>query len=247
MSGQRLNAALRRASAAPRLLVATDFDGTLAPLVDDPAVSRVTDTIAAVLPRLHASPGVSVAVISGRSYADLARRLGDLQGLTMIGSYGAEHLAPSTPSVGTRDALAEAARAFLGIAASSPGARVERKTWGVALHVRGMAPADRGRTLDAAARALPQSRGLVPRRGHDVLELTPDGMDKGRALSALIAAVAPDAVVCIGDDRADEQLFAAAPAGSVCIKVGPGPTAAPYRVADTEEVASVLGALVRPA
>src|SRR5690625_3755230 len=85
-----LTAALRDFAAQSRVLVALDFDGTLAPLVADPNQSRLTTAAAEVLPRLAADPRVELALVSGRPGATLAQLAQPPTGAHLIGSHGAE-------------------------------------------------------------------------------------------------------------------------------------------------------------
>lgn len=86
--------ATRRISSADRLLVATDFDGTLAPIVADPAAARALPDSVAALHALADLPNTTVAIVSGRSIADLHTLLGDPGALYLIGSHGAERREP---------------------------------------------------------------------------------------------------------------------------------------------------------
>ena len=86
--------------------------------------------------------------------------------------------------------------------------------------------------------------GVHLRPGSKVVELSVLGANKGEALASLRQGASADAAVFIGDDVTDEDAFAVllGPA-DLAVKVGPGPTRAPHRVADTGEVAEVLAVL----
>ena len=83
-------AAIAEVSETERLLVATDFDGCLAPIVDDPATARPIPESMEALRSLTVTPGTVVAVVSGRALADLENLLGPAERMHLVGSHGAE-------------------------------------------------------------------------------------------------------------------------------------------------------------
>src|SRR5262245_60270349 len=85
-----LQAALDRLAAAPRLLVALDFDGVLAPIVDVPSAARPLPAAASALGVLATLPETTVALVSGRGLADLAAVSGFGTPIRLVGSHGAE-------------------------------------------------------------------------------------------------------------------------------------------------------------
>ncbi len=123
------------------------------------------------------------------------------------------------------------------------GAWVERKPASVSLHTRTVADPQVASELEAAARAaavgLP---GVEILPGKRVVELTVRRGDKGRAVDRLRARERADAVFYIGDDLTDERAFVRLhpDRGDVGVHVGPGPTAAQFRVGTIEEVPAVL-------
>src|SRR5690349_8626187 len=94
VSGGELDADLRSAVAriarVPRLLVACDYDGTLAPIVDDPAYATPLPGAAATIRALASLPQTTVAVISGRSLRDLAALSCMPSEVQLVGSHGSE-------------------------------------------------------------------------------------------------------------------------------------------------------------
>ncbi|MCB0998679.1 MAG: trehalose-phosphatase [Acidimicrobiales bacterium] len=240
-----LEAAIDTAGSARRLLVASDYDGTIAELVDDPDRAHPWSPSIEVLRRLAALPHTTVAVVSGRSLTDLRAlsHLGDVA--ILIGSHGAEFgdggVDGLDPDV--RGALDAVASELDGLAAGVPGAHVERKPAGVAFHTRRADPSAAARAV-ADVLAGPGSRhGVRVRHGKDVVELTVVHTDKGAALDRLRRSIDADAVVFLGDDLTDEDAFAVLGDGDVGVKVGDGPTIARHRVRDVPAVAQVLSRL----
>ena len=82
--------ALDAAAASPRLLVTSDFDGTLAPIVDNPADARPLPAAAAALIELAALPATSAALISGRALQTLRALSSMPEAVHLVGSHGAE-------------------------------------------------------------------------------------------------------------------------------------------------------------
>jgi trehalose 6-phosphate phosphatase len=203
-----------------RSLIALDFDGTLAPIVEDPEQARAHPRAVPALVRLAAHVG-TVAVLTGRSALDAVRYAGvsdvpELSGLVVLGHYGAQRWAAETgrltsPPPPEEVHTARAALPDVLAAAGAPaGTHVEDKGSALGVHVR--------RTDDpAAALALLREpltelagrTGLVLEPGRMVLELRPPGMDKGAALRALVQERAARAVLFAGDDLGDLAAYAA--------------------------------------
>jgi trehalose 6-phosphate phosphatase len=222
------------------LLVATDYDGVLARLRDVPSEAVPEPGVAEILTRLAAVDGVTVALISGRGVEDLRTTSGFTGPYRWIGSHGAEYDGPLTGELAAhRDALA---RRLQPVVAGTPGARLEVKPASVAVHVRQVAdPAAGAAVLQRARSVADPSLTLKP--GKDVLEIAVTDADKGSALRRLRRDLGAAAALYIGDDVTDEDGFRALEPGDVPVKVGPGETAARYRVADTDGALAVLTAL----
>ena len=196
-------------------LFATDYDGTLAPIVDDPATAVPAPGAVAALTRLASAVG-TVAIITGRAAAD-AVSLGGLArvpGLIVLGHYGAQRWqggvlsAPSVPP-GVQ-AAREALPGLLAAVAAPAGTTVEDKGTALAVHTRRTAdPAAALALLREPLGKLAMSAGLTLEPGRLVLELRPPGMDKGAALRGLAAERAARAVLFCGDDLGDLAAFAA--------------------------------------
>jgi trehalose 6-phosphate phosphatase len=236
-----LEEALDRFAGHRPLLVASDYDGVLAPLVGDPSAAVPQPGVAEVLPRLAAADGVSVALVSGRGVEDLQTTSGLTGPFRWVGSHGAEYDGPLTGALAQRrDALADR----LGeIVAATPGARLEVKPASVAVHVRQVAdPAAATVLLDRVHQLADPSITLKP--GKAVLELAVTDADKGSALARLRADLGVAAALYLGDDVTDEDGFRALDGpDDLTVKVGDGDTAARHRVADPAAVVTLLAAL----
>ncbi len=230
-------------------LIALDFDGVLAPLVDDPAASRTTPDAVRALDRLGRVPGVRLAIVSGRGLADLALRAEVPDGTLLVGSHGAERGAWSGGLARDPHALDDGARVLhaeladaLDDAVAGTSARVERKPTTVVLHTRGI-PADDAGRLTARALQIGERDGVDTMQGKDVVELSVSQATKGHALADLRAQVGAGYVLYAGDDVTDERAFETLGRHDVTIRVGSGRTSARFRIRDTTRVATLLARL----
>jgi trehalose-phosphatase len=231
-------------AAAPRLLVVCDFDGTISPLVDDPAEATIAAASATALNALSTLPGTVVAVVSGRGLDDLRARLGEHGAWSLVGSHGAEALGCSVSLNADQRATLDALEGELvEIADAFPGAAVERKPRGIAFHFR---RADAQAAAGLVQRVLgvgERFAGLHPRRGKCVIEFAVERVTKGDAITSLRAIHTPSRIVFLGDDSTDEDAFAALRSEDVGVKVGDGPTLARFRLADVERASTFLACL----
>ncbi len=237
-----LKDALGRAAQASRLLVTSDFDGTLAPIVNIPADARPLRDAAEALVNLADCPGTSTALISGRALQVLRDLSGMPSNVHLVGSHGAEFDSGFTHPI-DRDLLGTIADELDAIAAARPGVTVELKPASVALHVRNAEPADAEAAL---AQALQASRVWDAQltEGKAVLEFAVITTDKGEAIDILRDEHQASAVIYFGDDVTDEKAFRRLRDGDVGVKVGPGETLAGYRVDEPEDVAAALNYLL---
>lgn len=233
-----LQHALTAIAQTPRLLVTSDFDGTLAPIVNNPADARPLPAAAEALVALAALPDTTAALISGRARGVLKELSGMPDSVALVGSHGAEFDTGFVREIDT-DLLATITATLRDIAAGRPGVTVETKPASVALHVRNADPAD-GDAAFAAARAAAASWDAHLTTGKAVLEFAVIVTDKGEAVDELRRRHDATAVVFLGDDVTDEKAFRRLRDTDIGVKVGPGDTLARYRVPAPEDVAEVL-------
>jgi trehalose 6-phosphate synthase/phosphatase len=244
-----VQAALNAVVDTDRLLIATDFDGTLAPIVDDPASATPNPDSVAALRELATIPATDVAVVSGRALADLPGLLGgDTSTFLLVGSHGAEtsHAATASGDVSPEASarLARLRRVLQSITSQYQGVSLEPKPTGIAVHLR-TADDDDAAAVTRAIEDDPATwAGVHLLRGKKVLELTVIATDKGRALQHLRQQQQATKVVFIGDDVTDEMAFGSLADGDLGVKVGAGPTAADVRIDDPDRVADLLQMMV---
>jgi trehalose 6-phosphate phosphatase len=235
--------ALDTAAATARLLVTSDFDGTLAPIVNNPADARPLPPAAEALAALAELASTSVALISGRALSVLRELSGAPPTVHLVGSHGAEFDTGFAHDVD--DALlARITTELNAIAADRPGVTVETKPASVALHVRNASASD-GESAQRDARNASQSWNAHLTEGKAVLEFAVITTDKGEAVDILRDQSAATAVVFFGDDVTDEKAFRRMRDADVGVKVGPGDTLARYRIDAPDDVAAALAYLLR--
>ena len=238
-----LDKALSDLALQPQVLVALDFDGTLAPLQDDPENSRMLPESRDAVDALTGIDGVHVSLVTGRAFENIMRVADPHPDWFLVGSHGIEVVAPherasyATPQLVPEGLL----KGFYQIAQDIPGPRIEVKPFGLAIHTRGL-PANVAAAAEAATRLLCDEwpDELVMRSGHGILECALSDRTKGHGLRSLWDALDVQATLFIGDDVTDEDGFAVLGSGDLGIKVGQGVTRASHRVADPHEVTRVL-------
>ena len=238
----RLLSAVHELMSRRPVLLALDFDGVLAPLVDEPSAARALPGTLDLLTELAGGDGVHVALVSGRALADL-RTVAQLPGashLLLVGSHGAEvdgvalELDP-----GAAERLESLRSAFDAIAADHPGVHVETKPAGVVLHTR-RATRDAAVAATQAAMIDAFRPGCHVTHGKEVVEVSVIETGKGVALERLRESLGARGVLYVGDDVTDENAFAVLGPGDVGIKVGDGDTAAAHRLPDPAAVQHLL-------
>jgi trehalose 6-phosphate phosphatase len=201
-----------------QLFLATDFDGTLCPIVDAPAAVKVPRRTVEVLRELAATDGITVSVVTGRSLADIQERL------PLDAIYAGNHgLEISGKGLHFRHPRAEAARELLahvceGLEVSVEswdGAWVENKGLTATVHYRRVKEADQN-TLALAIRAHMQrfDAAFGVRGGRKAIEIYPRaGWGKGDAVQYIREQLrlGNALCICIGDDETDESMFAMFP------------------------------------
>lgn len=215
-----------------------DFDGTLVDLAPAPDRIHVDRALMPLLEALRERQRGAVAIVSGRELADIDRWLSPLV-LPAAGVHGAERRGADGATVAMdASALAPVADRLRPLVDRHPGLRLEPKRAAVALHYR-MAPELEALCRQAVAEVQAAWPSLTLLEGKCVLELLPRGVGKGGAIEAFLQEppFAGRRPVFMGDDVTDEAGFdAVLRAGGLAVKVGPGASLAPHRLAGTEDV-----------
>lgn len=198
-----------------RAAVLTDVDGTIAPIVPDPAAAAVPQNTRELLRRL-AERYALVGCLSGRRAED-ARRIVGLDELAYSGNHGFELLLPGDTEVRPDPSLdgheTDAPRFVAGLDQGElerAGIRTEDKGAIIALHWRGAPNEGAAESLAHEIASEAEWQGLVPHRGRKVVEIRPNvPVNKGIAVAALIPARPVETALYGGDDRTDVDAFLA--------------------------------------
>jgi trehalose-phosphatase len=209
-----------RLLAPPRLLVACDFDGTLAPLAPSPESAALPAATSAVLRQLTAS-GVHLAILSGRALADVQDRVGvpvdcfaGNHGLEMAG-HGLD--GDRAPAGALQPRLATLADQLDRRLRHLPGVLIENKRLSLSVHYRRVAPDQWPEVTRAATEVAATDNAFRLQAGHRVAEILPAlPWDKGEALKQIAGrlGIPRSAVMYLGDDTTDEHAFRAIPNGT---------------------------------
>ncbi|HYL75510.1 MAG TPA: trehalose-phosphatase [Bryobacteraceae bacterium] len=204
-------------SAAHQLFLFLDFDGTLAPIGNDPDKAYMGPETRKALLKLAAKDRVSLAIISGRALSDLRERVG-LKNIIYAGNHGLEIKGPGMEFVEPAAAqqiraLGELARHLRTRLHDIPGVEVENKVLSASVHFRRAAPGKRGEIGQMVRTAVESIGSLFEMTlGRKVFEIRPRvNWHKGRAVRWIKeTSGTPDALsVYLGDDATDEDAFSA--------------------------------------
>ena len=227
------------------LLIATDYDGTLAPIVADPSKASPHRESMVALNALADLPQTHITVISGRSLRDLAA-LAQFDGrIDLVGSHGSEFDAGfiETLTNQQRQLLDRLERDLAKIAESGEGFSLERKPASIAFHYRNADEEAGERARKQVLEGPASDPAVYVKQGKKVVELGVVPTNKGTAFFAMRQRSAAVAAIFIGDDITDEDVFLRLTGPDVGVKVGSGESAAKYRVDGTEDVARLLARL----
>jgi trehalose 6-phosphate phosphatase len=247
---------------AGHLLFLSDFDGTLAPIVERPELACLPEDSRLLLKRLSALPDVTVGIISGRALADVKNKV-NIDGLVYAGNHGFEIEGPGLNFV---NPIADEIRPIFRVVCrilslalvSVKGVFVEDKGMTLSVHYRQAEQTtaqEIRQIVESSLRGFRFSNMLRITSGKKVLELRPAvAWDKGKAIRLLMKRYGKGGrrsglmPIYIGDDVTDEDAFKviARYGRGVSIHIGEKPleSAADYYLKSTSELPLFLGELI---
>jgi trehalose 6-phosphate phosphatase len=235
-----------RAADASGLLVCLDFDGTLAPIVAEPDDATMRPENRTLLRRLADEPAVTVAVVSGRSLADLRERVG-VAGIHYAGNHGLELAVDGErrvpPAVQrTQPAVEHVVDRLRAELDDVTGCLVEDKTYTATVHVRQTPTERRPGVLATVQEVVESVDGLETSDGKAIVEIRPDvEVGKGRVVERLVDREPARLPLFVGDDVTDEDGFEVVADHGTGVLVGDrDDTAASVRVPGPGGVALLL-------
>lgn len=222
------------------VLLAFDYDGTLAPIAATPARARMrrdTRELLARVARLY-----PCVVISGRALNDLARRLRRIPVWYLFGNHGLE---PAAPGLNEPTPASEWARLLRRRLTRDSGIVIEDKRYSLTIHYRNAR--NRAEAIAAIDRAIQDVPGARALGGSEAVSLLPhSGADKGVALRQACRQFACDSAIYVGDDATDEDAFASSyPEELLTIRIGATHASrARYHLTCQDEIDDLLGVLI---
>ena len=228
-----------------RTLYAFDFDGTLARIVRVPENARMAPKTEALLRRL--SELAPVAIVSGRSVADLRKRV-SFEPAYLVGNHGLEGLGAKRDSLEKAASTCEAWKRSFADMEFPAGVEIEDKNLSLAIHYRRARARGRARkAIEEAIATLAPAPRLV--RGKLVFNLLPPGAPhKGAAIQDLLRATNLTHVLYVGDDDTDEDVFGLKELGENALTVRVGcksSSQAAWYIGRQSQIDRLLRCLVR--
>jgi len=248
-----LKDALGRMRGATTLAILLDYDGTLVPIAATPDQAMPDSDLLNLILALGKRPHTGVEMVSGRARETLEAWFGTLP-IALSAEHGIWFRAGPTAAwecaidLLSADWLGDVRAILEEFTAATPGAFIEEKAASIAWHYRratrgfGQMQARQLRVRLSQA-MIGQSVDIV--EGKKVLEVLPRGANKAAVVQRLLShEPSPMLIAAFGDDRTDEELFAALPPNAVTLHVGPGPSLATHRLRDPAATRSFLAALL---
>lgn len=231
--------------ASSQALLAFDFDGTLAPIVQRSHAAAMRPRTRRLLAQV--ARRFPCAIISGRRLSDLRPRFDGVPIRWFIGNHGAEGALPFPGARQNREAVAEWRDSLRSAAEAWEGVWVEDKGYSLAVHYRDAPQRVAARkNILGLARYLPQARVI---RGKCVVNLVHESApNKGTALAHLVGLVDPERVLFAGDDDTDEDAFdrdLGIPVTTIRVG-GTGPSRARFRLEGQDAMDRMLEVLLDP-
>jgi trehalose 6-phosphate synthase/phosphatase len=240
---------LRGYQLAKKRLLLLDYDGTLVPFVRDHLLARPSHRVLSLVRQLADDPSNYVVIVSGRDRKTLGQWFEDVP-IHIVAEHGFHSKLPGGTWQSIRGAPVEWKGRIVPIlrviADRVPGATVEEKEYSVVWHYRGADPEigeSYAHELVDNLNTLTGNIDVQVLQANRAIEVRVAGVNKGSITRDLIAEGAYDFILAIGDDRTDEDMFAALPEDAYSLKVGMTRSQAMYACPDVDEVHRLLSQL----
>ncbi len=249
LNAERRSELLKAFSQSTRRLLLLDYDGTLVPIVSQPADAKPDDELLALLQALSAQPNTTVVIVSGRDQPTLAKWL-ETSGANLVAEHGMHTFLTDTKQwetaseampEGWKDHIRPLLEMFVD---RTPGSTLEEKSAALAWHYRNAEPemgSLRAKELFETLEGLVANTTLGVLSGRKIIEIKHGTITKGHAINRWLLKPAPDFILAIGDDLTDEDMFQALPEHAWTIKVGRArQSAATYMLSSPRAVRRLL-------
>ena len=232
---------------ATNRLILLDYDGTLVNFKPTPHEAVLPADVISVLHNLSGQPKTKLMLITGRSFEDIDKLLGGLS-IDIVADHGAmikENGEWKTRITDTSMWKRELFPIFATAETNCPGSFIEEKSFSLTWHYRRAEEAKghiASRELKQNLMPFATTFSLKIVDGNKIIEVMPEAISKGNAAIHLLTQNAYDYVLSIGDDRTDEDMFEALWPHEICytVKVGPGDTAAKFKLNSVNDVVKLL-------
>jgi trehalose 6-phosphate synthase/phosphatase len=251
LSHEGMTLLLERLRAAERLALLLDYDGTLVPFASRPEQAAPDPKLLELLRALCRRPEMDVHIISGRDRDTLERWFSGLP-IGLHAEHGLWsrskpdddwHVSVEIPP-DWKDRVLPTIEHFT---RRTPGSLIEHKSASLAWHYRQSDPefgAFQAKELRLHLSDVLSNFPVHILPGDKVIEVKIQGVNKGQIVHRFFSDLSQTLLLAIGDDRTDEDLFAALPEGSIAVHVGPNPSRAPYRLDDYRDARALLQGLL---
>jgi trehalose 6-phosphate synthase/phosphatase len=232
-------------SARKRLLF-LDYDGTLVPFARYPKQAAPSQELLDLLETIASHDGNELVIISGRNYEELNEWFSNIS-VHLVAEHGAsiklkgsQWLHENASNQNWKELIRPSLQLFT---ERCPGSFIEEKRYSLAWHYRTVDPDlgfTRSRELLDSLFHLVRNAQLNVVEGNKVMEVRIVGVDKGTAARKIAELFPADFIMAIGDDKTDEDMFAALKDSAVTLKVGNALTAAQYNIPSHNDVINLL-------
>lgn len=232
---------------AKRKLLLLDYDGTLVNYAPTPDAATPPEYLLKLLLELNKSPQTHLVLITGRGHQDIDKLLGHLP-IDMVAEHGGMFKEKGVWKKKHTDAGAwknEVLPVLNWFVQHCPDSFIEEKDFALAWHYRNAESApgyDHSRKLIRILEKIAGVYSLKLLDGNKVVEIMAGEIGKGKAVKNLAEQKDYEYILCIGDDRTDEEMFEylSPYAHADTVKVGKGDTAAKYRLKQVSDVLELL-------
>lgn len=246
-----VNEIVEAARSARALDLFLDYDGTLMPFTSTPDLAAPDDDVRELLRSLAAREGTRVHMLSGRRRGDLERWFGDL-GIGLYAEHGLWLRPPGQDWTMLTEPVAkwkDKVRPIMEVFENRvPGSFIEEKTAALVWHYRDAEPEfalEQARELRLDLMAVLSNVPVEVLQGERIVEVRMHGVHKGAVVQRILSERPGGVAVALGDDRTDEDMFAALPPDGYAIHVGAQPSRARYNLRNAAAARAFLRRLLR--
>lgn len=245
---KNFEATIREMATAPQLCIVTDVDGTIVDIAASPSLAFPSEHTKKILHKLDNLTGVSVYVVSGRPKTTMAAWFKEYPTISLVAEHGAWVRTDNVWKLGFQvdtKTLSELETELRRVAARFPGSLVERKSIGLAFHMRLVREQRESLASEVGTlvdKFISDNPDFSRMDGKQLVEVRLKAAHKGKAVADIHAATPEARLLILGDDTTDEDMFREAQRTDVCVVVGAvdRPTLANFNVASVADTLCMI-------